>query len=124
MENATPLLADVKERLRDGKLTGYRCTSCGHMQATPIFVCPKDGGRKVELVDLPETGVVVTRTIQAVSSEEFINDVPFAFVVVELDNGVRTTGWVADIRKPDDLPLGAKVRFTPSYKPGVQFEKA
>lgn len=119
-----PIMADVKEKLRDGHLVGFKCTTCDHIQETPMYVCPKDGGRGSTLVELPHTGEIVTRTVQVISSEEFINDCPFAFVVVSLDNGVRVTGWVADIRKPEDLPLGAKVRFTPSYKPGVQFERA
>ncbi|HVL47744.1 MAG TPA: OB-fold domain-containing protein [Candidatus Thermoplasmatota archaeon] len=117
-------MQQAKEALRDGKLMGWKCTTCGHTQATPMLVCPVDRKRAIEGVELPPTGQVVSFTVQNVSSEEYINDIPFAFVVVELDNKVRVSGWLPYVAKAADLPLGTKVRFTPSYKPGVQFEKA
>ncbi|MHB8584920.1 MAG: Zn-ribbon domain-containing OB-fold protein [Thermoplasmatota archaeon] len=118
------LLEDQKQARRDGKLTGWKCATCGFTRSTPMFVCPKDRSRKIVSVELPNEGKVVSFTIQKISSEEFLNDLPFAFVVVELTNGVHVTGWVADISRDADLPLGSKVRYTPSYKPGVQFEKS
>ncbi|HLE97945.1 MAG TPA: OB-fold domain-containing protein [Candidatus Thermoplasmatota archaeon] len=122
--SGVPLLSTVKERLREGKLSGFHCRKCGRTQATPMVVCANDGGREIDLVDLPDTGTIESFTVQVISSEEFINDCPFAFVVVKLDNGVNVTGWVGSVAKAADLPIGTKVRFTPSYKPGVQFERA
>jgi uncharacterized OB-fold protein len=89
-----------------------------------MFRCPKDGGREIGEADLPTEGSVEDFTIQKISSEEFLNDLPFAFVVVRLTDGTRISGWVADISRDSDLPMGTKVRYTPSYKPGILFEKA
>lgn len=118
------LLEDQKNARRDGKLMAWKCARCGHTQVTPMFVCAKDMSRDVKAVELPNDGVVESYTIQKISSEEFINDLPFAFVVVTLTDGTRVSGWVADVHRESDLPVGTKVRYTPSYKPGVQFEKA
>lgn len=52
-----------------------------------------------------------------------MNDAPYAYVVVELDGGGRVTGWMPSVRSDSDLVLGERVRFVPSYKPGVQFAK-
>lgn len=117
------LLEDQKNARRDGKLTGWKCATCGHRQGTPMFICPKDHSRAIESVELPLEGEVVSYTIQKISSEEFINDLPFAFVVVKLDDGTNVSGWVADVHRETDLPVGSRVRFAPSYKPGTQFEK-
>lgn len=117
-------MGDAKEALRDGKLMGWRCATCGHTQSTPMLVCPKDNGRDIAGVELPATGQILSFTVQNISSEEYINDIPFAFVVVALDNGVHVTGWLPYVAKASDLPLGTKVKFVPSYKPGVQFERA
>ncbi len=117
-------LEDQKNARRDGKLVGWKCTSCGHTTSTPMWICPKDRGRDIQPVDLPLEGEVVTYTIQKISSEEFINDLPFAFVVVRLDDGTKISGWVPDVAREDDLPLGTRVRYSPSYKPGIMFEKA
>lgn len=118
------LLDDQKSARRDGKLVGWKCATCGHRQSTPMFVCPKDHARTIEPVDLPDTGVVDSYTIQKITSEEFINDLPFAFVVVKLDDGTKISGWVADVSRETDLPLGTRVKYAPSYKPGILFEKA
>ncbi len=56
-------------------------------------------------------------------SDEFLNDAPYAYVVVELEEGGRLTGWMESVRSEEDLHLGDRVRWVPSYKPGVQFEK-
>jgi uncharacterized OB-fold protein len=66
-------------------------------------------------------GQVVAFTVLSVPADEFANDAPYAYVVVELDDGARVTGWMPSVRAVDDLPLGRRVRFAPSYKPGVQF---
>jgi hypothetical protein len=42
---------------------------------------------------------------------------------VELDGGGRVTGWMPSVRAVDELALGMRVRFAPSYRPGVQFVK-
>lgn len=118
------LLEDQKNARRDGKLVGWKCAGCGHKSATPMFICPKDHGRTIESVELPLEGTVEAYTIQKISSEEFINDLPFAFVVVKLSDGTNISGWVPDVHRENDLPLGTKVRYSPSYKPGIMFEKA
>ncbi|HWG90399.1 MAG TPA: OB-fold domain-containing protein [Candidatus Thermoplasmatota archaeon] len=117
-------MEDAKQARKDGKLMGWKCAQCGHTQATPMFICSKDMGRKIETVELPGEGEIVDFTVQKISSEDFINDVPFAFVLVKLTNGVHISGWVPDIARDRDLPLGTKVRYTPSYRPGIMFEKA
>ena len=55
--------------------------------------------------------------------EEFLNDAPYAYVVVELDGGGRVTGWMPGVRGENDLSIGTIVHFVPGYKPGVQFAK-
>lgn len=120
-----PILSvDVKAALKDGRLVGFECGGCKRRQFTPMAVCPACRSRDVRAVDLPKEGVVDSYTIQHVSSEEFINDVPFAFVIVKLTDGTKVAGWVPYVASPKDLQTGMSVRFTPSYKPGIMFEKA
>jgi len=118
-----PSLLQVRELQKDGKLIGFRCTKCGRTQVSPMYRC-SCGSFDVKAQDLPLTGKVVSYTIQRVSAEEFINEVPYAWAVVELDDGTRVSGWIGYISTPKDLAIGAKVKYTSAYKPGVQFEKA
>lgn len=61
--------------------------------------------------------------MQTVPSEEFLNEAPYAYVLVELEEGGRIAGWMPAVRSEADLTIGEKVHFVPSYKPGVQFSK-
>lgn len=118
-----PTVAQVRELQKDGKLAGWTCATCGRTLATPVFRCAC-GGEDIRLKELPSTGIVESFNIQRVSAEEFINDVPYAWAVIKLDDGTRVSGWIGYIHEPKDLPLGARVKHVPGYKPGLQFEKA
>jgi len=74
-------------------------------------------------VELAPKGTVVAYTVLTVPGDEFLNDAPYAYVVVELDGGGRVTGWMPSVRSEADLAIGDRVHFVPSYKPGVQFAK-
>jgi len=69
-------------------------------------------------VDLPSVGRVVGASVQHVPSDEFLNEAPYAYVIVELEGGARVTGWIPS---GTGVEIGARVRWVPSYKPGVQF---
>jgi len=102
------------------RLRGIRC-SCGFTTATWILVCPRCGGRELREVDLPQRGRIVAFTVQTVPSDEFLNDAPYAYVVVDLEGGGRISGWIDGIRSDAELAIGGEVRWTPTYKPGIHF---
>ena len=68
-------------------------------------------------------GKVVTYTIQTVAPDPFVNEVPYAWVIVELDKKIRITGWIPFISSKEELKIGQKVKLVKSYKPGMVFEK-
>jgi uncharacterized protein len=104
-------------------LRGFHCPKCGLITATWGLACPRCGARGLEERDLAHAGKVVAFTLLTVPGDEFINDAPYAYVVVELDGGGRITGWMPSVKSVDGLAVGERVRFVPSYKPGVQFQK-
>jgi uncharacterized OB-fold protein len=106
-----------------GKLRGFRCRSCGLVTATWGLACPRCGSAGREEADLSGQGKVIAFTILNVPGDEFLNDAPYAYVVVELDGGGRVTGWMPTVRSENDLAIGDRVHFVTSYKPGVQFAK-
>jgi uncharacterized OB-fold protein len=120
---ASPVtIADLKQKRKDGKLVGFRCAN-KHTWVTPVARCPTCS-KTVEQVELPGEGTVVTFTIQNVAAEEFLNETPFAWAIVQLTDGTKVTGWIPYIATDRDLKIGDRVKFTPTYKPGVMFEKA
>jgi uncharacterized OB-fold protein len=104
------------------RLVGRRCEACGFRTATWALLCPRCGARALREAPLSGRGRVVAGTVQTVPADEFVNDAPYAYVVVDLDEGGRVTGWMPVVRTPDALRLGRRVRWTPSYRPGLVFE--
>jgi uncharacterized OB-fold protein len=113
----------VRSYEEGGTLRGFRCRHCGLVTATWGLACSRCGKTELEEAALSPTGKVVAFTVLHVPGDEFLNDAPYAYVVVELDGGGRVTGWMPTVRTESDLSFGDRVRFHPSYKPGVQFVK-
>lgn len=123
-EQTQPLtIKGFQDAIHDGKIEGYKCNKCSHKQIDIIEFCPVCHSPNLELVEFSKEGKVITYTIQFVAPEQFMNEVPYAWAVVELDDGPRVTGWIPFIRNTSDLPIGQRVRFKKSYLPGIVFEK-
>jgi uncharacterized OB-fold protein len=106
----------------EGRLLGFR-SACGFVTATWGLLCPRCGKRDLSEVNLSGRGHIAAYTVQTVPAEEFVNDAPYAYVVVELEEGGRITGWMPGIRAPEELEVGLPVAWVTSYRPGVQFER-
>ncbi len=107
----------------EGCLRGFRCPACGLVTATWGLACARCGHRDLEEYLLAPTGRVSAFTLLSVPGDEFLNDAPYAYVVVDLDRGGRISGWMPAVRSAEELSIGERVRFQPGYKPGVQFVK-
>jgi uncharacterized OB-fold protein len=104
------------------RLRGFR-SSCGFVTVTWGLLCPQCGRADLEEVDLKGEGRVAAYTVQNVPGDEFRSEAPYAYVIVELDGGGRLTGWMPDVGHAEALQIGDRVRWVPSPKPGVVFER-
>jgi uncharacterized OB-fold protein len=123
MTDATPLhsIEEYRHDYEEGvRLRGLR-SGCGFVTATWGLVCPRCGQRDLAEVQLSGKGRLVAFTVQNVPGDEFLNDAPYAYVVVELDEGGRITGWIDGVRAESELREGGRVEWVPTYKPGVHF---
>ena len=117
------LTPEITKSVREGRLVGYQCLDCGVKAIEVQAYCDKCGSSKLRISELESQGKVLAFTIQEVSPKEFMNDAPYAWSVIELDGGVRISGWIASIKSPHDLPIGQKVQLIRSEKSGMVFEK-
>ena len=115
-------LKQQRDAAREGRILGFECTACHRRSLTPVARCTC-GNRSSNVVEFAKEGTILTFTIQIVAPEQFLNEVPFAWAVIELEGGPRVSGWIPFVAKPADLKVGQRVRFTPTYKPGMMFEK-
>ncbi|MCI4339870.1 MAG: OB-fold domain-containing protein [Thermoplasmata archaeon] len=117
-------IADFRSAYEEGRrIRGFR-SACGFVTATWGLVCPNCGKRDLAEADLSGRGVLAAFSVQTVPSDEFLNDAPYAYVVVDLEEGGRITGWIDGIARESDLAIGTPVEWVASYKPGVHFHRA
>jgi len=48
------------DHLREGRLTTTKCSACGHVAYPPRVICPECYSDKLEWIDLPKKGKVLT----------------------------------------------------------------
>jgi len=116
----------VQEQLHEaqqGRIQGQRCGGCGHPQFTLAVRCAQCGSPNLTLQNFSPKGTVVSFTVVEVPVELFRAEVPYGFVIVQLDDGPRIAGWMPSVRSAQDIRIGDSVRLTPSSRPTIQFEK-
>jgi uncharacterized OB-fold protein len=104
------------------RLRGFR-SACGFIGATWGLLCPRCGQPDLEETELSQRGAIVAATVQTVPAEGFLRDAPYAYVVVELDEGGRITGWIPGVSDPGQVGAGTRVRWVPGHRSGIQFAR-
>jgi uncharacterized OB-fold protein len=68
------------DAMADGELLGQECEQCGFVTAAPKAACPECGGRRLETVDLPDDGIVISETTIHVPPEGFPDEYQVAVI--------------------------------------------
>jgi len=107
-----------------GNILARKCTKCDELHLATVYFCKKCGSKKFEDSILKGAGKVVTYTIMTVPPAGFEDYTPYAWVVMELgDYDLRISGFLANIQKPEDLPIGAAVKVVDFDNRGIVLEK-
>jgi len=94
-----------------GNILARKCTKCNVLHLATVYFCSKCGSKEFEDSILKGTGKVVTYTIMTVPPAGFEDYTPYAWVVMELDDsGIRISGFLPNIEKPENLPIGTAVK--------------
>jgi uncharacterized OB-fold protein len=109
---------------KSGKIMTRKCTKCGHHHLVTTYFC-QNCGNKGFVNDIVEgKGSIVTYTIITVPPDGYEEYVPYAWVVMKIDNSeLRISGFMAGIKSPADLPLGTRARVTGYDQRGIIIEK-
>ena len=115
---------DFIEHAKDGKILTHKCVNCGNLSLATVYFCKKCGSKGFSNSTIKGAGKVVTYTIMTVPPAGFENLAPYAWVVMELgDYDLRISGFLANIQKPGDLPIGAAVKVIDFDDRGIVLEK-
>jgi uncharacterized OB-fold protein len=95
-----------------GELRFQRCSGCQAWRHVPRELCPECGSREWSWERSSGHGRVFTWTVATRAIHPgFEQDIPYAAVVVEMDEGVRVLSQVADC-PPDELTMDMPVEVT------------
>jgi uncharacterized OB-fold protein len=81
------IFKDYNEALKQNKLLGLKCQTCGAINVPPKMVCRQCASPEMEIMELKGTGKIRTYTTVYVASEGREDEVPYTIVMVELDEG-------------------------------------
>ena len=108
-----------------GNILARKCIKCNELHLATVYFCSKCGSKEFEDSILKGTGKVVTYTIMTVPPAGFEDFAPYAWVVMELnDSGIRISGFLSNIQKPEDLQIGAIVKVIDFDNRGIVLEKS
>ena len=113
------------EAAKAGNILARKCTKCDELHLATVYYCKKCGNKGFENSILKGTGKVVTYTIMTVPPAGFEDLAPYAWVVMELnDSGIRISGFLSNIQKPEDLQIGTVVKVIDFDNRGIVLEKS
>lgn len=92
------------------RLEAGKCTGCGKVFFPPRLICDGCRGEQFETVTLPSDGKLVTYTAIHVPANNFKDESPIVYAVVELEDGTRISTQVTDCSF-DELKAGLPVRL-------------
>ena len=117
------------EAAKAGTVLARKCMKCSELHLATVYFCKKCGSKGFSNSILKGAGKVITYTIMTVPPAGFEDLAPYAWVVMELDDTsenmspVRISGFLANIQKPGDLPIGAAVKVVDFDDRGIVLEK-
>jgi len=117
------------EAAKAGNVLARKCVKCGELHLATVYFCKKCGSKGFSNSAIKGTGKVVTYTIMTVPPAGFEALTPYAWVVMELDdaseliNPIRISGFLPNIQKPEDLPIGTEVRVVDFDDRGIVLKR-
>ena len=106
-------IQDFAVHLKDGRMMGSRCTSCGRTSFPPRADCPACMSGEFELQEVSGKGTLYTYTRIDAAPSGFEDVVPFTIAVVDLEEGGRLLGWLGETIDPEKLDIGMPVQVVP-----------
>ena len=109
---------------KKGKILACKCKNCGNLHLATVYFCGKCGKKGFDDAILDGKGSIETYTIMTVPPAGFEKYTPYAWAVMSIDNvDLRISGFLPNIAKPEDLPIGTKVKVSGFDDRGIILEK-
>lgn len=91
------------------RLEASKFKKSGKTYFPPRDIDPETGDTEFEIVNLPDTGKLVTYTVIRVAPQQWGDQSPYAIGIAELANGTRVMAQVTDC-DVEEVKIGMEVR--------------
>lgn len=114
---------DYNEALKQNKLLGLKCKTCGALTVPPKMACRQCASPDMDVVEVKGSGKIRTFTTVFVGAEGRESEVPYIIVMVELGEGPWVMGNLEGIDpKTASMELiGKKVTMGNKIFPGDKY---
>ena len=94
--------------LKEKKLMAAKCSQCGATYLPPRPVCSSCYSKELEWVQLKPAGKLATYTVIHIAPEPFQSMAPYAYGIIELENGLRLPGMMRNVER-EKLKVGTEL---------------
>jgi len=106
-------VTDFARYLKDGRLMGSRCKSCGAFSFPPRADCEVCMSGDFEFVELSGRSTLQTFTKIVAAPTGFEDVVPYTVGVVDLEEGGRALAWFGDTIPEEEIEIGMDLQVVP-----------
>ncbi|MHC4079218.1 MAG: Zn-ribbon domain-containing OB-fold protein [Planctomycetota bacterium] len=106
-------ISDFAVHLKNGRLMGSACKSCGYLTFPPRADCPECLSGEFEYREYSGKGRVYTHTLISAAPTGFDDDVPYHIAVVDLDEGGRLMAWTGETIPAGEIAIDQEVQVVP-----------
>lgn len=106
-------VAGFARHLKDGRLVGSRCETCGEISFPPRADCPACRHGDFAFVEMSGAGTVVTYTRIDAAPAGFEDETPFTVGVIDLEEKGRLLAWFGETIAEDEIRIGMPVQVVP-----------
>jgi uncharacterized OB-fold protein len=106
-------VSDFARHLKDGRLMGSRCRSCGTFSFPPRADCASCLGGEFEWAEISGRARLHTWSRIAAAPTGFEDIAPYTVGVVDLEEGGRLLAWFGETIAPESIAIGMEVQVVP-----------
>ncbi|MFC1628929.1 Zn-ribbon domain-containing OB-fold protein [Gemmatimonadota bacterium] len=106
-------VTDFARHLKDGRLMGSRCNSCGAFSFPPRADCEACMSGDFEFIELSGRSTLHTFTKIVAAPTGFEDAVPYTVGVVDLEEGGRALAWFGETVPEDEIVIGMDLQVVP-----------
>lgn len=94
--------------IREKRLMAVRCKGCGALFIPPRTICNRCFFKDLEWVEVKNRGKLITYTVIYVPPVQFQSMAPYAYGIIQLEDGPRIPGVIRNI-EPGDIEIGMEL---------------